>query len=182
MSAAELKRADILLSSSADLRSLLIRAGELSPYSHAFLFVGHGVIVEAVGHGVERKSLTMALASDSHVVVYRYRNMPPGKADAIAQYGEAQVNKRYNYFGAFHAAMKTPVATVIGMVSPSMLVAGAAMDADSMFHKDGSSLYCSELVVRAYAAAGLDLGVPVGMSTPSMFAGSPKLELLGHLK
>ena len=64
MDLSDLELADILLSTGSAAASVVIRAGTVSRYSHAALYIGNGQIIEAIGSGVTRQGIRDAMADD----------------------------------------------------------------------------------------------------------------------
>lgn len=108
--------------------------------SHAFLYVGDGLIVESEADG--------AVLSDVHKydgdVVWCPPRFTDGRGDLIATAGRALVGTPYSYLGA--AAIG--VAKITGRHTPAW--ARRRLD-------DEGDLFCSQLVDEAYQRAGVHL-------------------------
>ena len=66
-----LEPGDILLTSIATVNSFGIRLGTFSPVSHAVLYLGDGLIAEAVGTGVRARRLADVVYEEQMVVAFR---------------------------------------------------------------------------------------------------------------
>ena len=104
-----LESADIIVSTTRARVSGVIRTGTLSTVSHAALYIGKGEVVEAIGAGVVRRGLTVALADDALAVAYRSPQMTPATARLIVHFAVSQLGKPYSIRGAALSARSESV-------------------------------------------------------------------------
>lgn len=195
----DLKPADILLSTGNAKVSSVIRFGTGSRYSHASLYAGNGEIIEAIGEGVLRQSLTRAMRDDTLVCAYRRVRMSDAQAQQVIRYAASQVGKPYDEAGAIGAGvtsgrggmmltvfagsmMRVPVVGPAAAVGTAAF-AGFALGADLMNRWNPErSFFCSELVALAFENAGVPLGSGAASTTPEDVASAHVLNFIGTLK
>ena len=151
---------DILLSSVGTLQSLGIQLATFAPVSHALVYVGEDRIVEAVGDGVQVRSIDAVLGSEQMVVAFRDPQLTPAQAEAVRRWSLAQVGTRYNTVGVVLSApfvinrrlCELPLAPgplrdacVRGLATIQL---GASSD---------DRFFCSQFVLEAYRQAGAPL-------------------------
>jgi cell wall-associated NlpC family hydrolase len=161
-----LQPADIIVSTTRQGVSAVIRVGTLSSVSHAALYAGNGWVIEAIGEGVVRRTLDVALADDALAVAYRSPAMAPEIAALIVEYAAAQLGKPYSIAGAVLSADKEDCLTV------------------AVFGPKPASFFCSQLVFEAYRQGGLPLTtLPSQCVTPADAAviARHQLTYVGHL-
>src|SRR5688572_6012988 len=86
ISARALGVGDILLSTTGEAISVAIRKLTRSEISHTTLYVGGGQVIEAIGSGVELRSITDAIADDSVVVAVRHPHLTSQEALQVRDY------------------------------------------------------------------------------------------------
>jgi uncharacterized protein YycO len=156
-----LETADLIVSTAQGGISKLIRVATISKVSHAALYIGGSDVIEAIGSGVERRNLKVALSDDALAVVYRSPLMTPEIASSIVKFAGKQVGLPYSVTGAGLSAI--------------------------LCRKMGSpptSFFCSELVMEAYRQGGLPLTTrPSTCITPddTVWIAEHKLSYVGHL-
>lgn len=161
-----LRTGDIIVSTTSGPSSLAVRLATRAPVSHAALYVNNpDLVVEALGAGVIQQTLSEALADDSLAVVFRVADLTADEAQLVANYAISQVGKKYDYWGAFRAA-------VLWRTSLRIVDLG----------KPDSRFFCSELVPEAFRRAGRPLTeIDSDEILPDHL---PRLSLqyIGHLK
>lgn len=175
---ADLKPADVLLTTAAGAVSTVIRFGTSSKYSHTAIYVGNGEIIEAVADGVVRGPLDAAVKSYLVVEVYRPVGIKPAQAQAVVAYVEQQRGKAYDYKAVATAGHNSKLGAVLCMAS------GAAceiMDGINRYESD-VKFYCSELIAHAFTIGGYSLGISAFGSTPQRVAEARGLQFVGVLK
>jgi uncharacterized protein YycO len=178
----DLQLADILLSTGSAAASVVIRAGTVSRYSHAALYIGDNQIIEAIGSGVTRQGIRDAMSDDTLVSVYRRMRMSPEQAVQVATYARRNVGKSYDYTGAAGGGITSPSGFVIGVfLSPIVVMGGIAADLYNRANPE-ASFYCSELVALAFESANLSLGSGAASTTPADISRSHVLNYVGDLK
>jgi uncharacterized protein YycO len=182
ISVQSLQPADILLSTGNAGYSAVIRAGTVSRYSHATLYIGDGRVVESIARGVTLQSLNDALADDTLVTVYRRMRMSKEQAAQVIRYARQAVGKNYDLPGAVGGGATSPTGFAIGLfVSP--IVASAGLDASKRNASDPEAcFYCSELVALAFESAGVSLGSRGSNTTPGDIGRSHVLNRVGDLQ
>jgi cell wall-associated NlpC family hydrolase len=164
ISMAALQPADIIVSTTTAVTSAVIRLGTLSAVSHAALYGGPGMIIEAISPVVTKHAPEKALQDDVLAVAYRHPAMSPEIAAAIIRFAEKQVGQPYSRMGAI-ASRDFILCEIAGRYS--------------------SGFFCSQLVLEAYRAGGLPLtSVSPACVTPSdvVVIAQHKLRYVGHIK
>lgn len=128
----DLRKGDILLNTTKGLTSESIQFFSGSKFNHAAVYVGDGMVVEAVGGGVRLLHLKEFL-QDDHIVrtmVVRNEYLDDSQRDSIGSFAISKVGKPYNFVG----------------LAPQLLKE-KSMNLDQ-FHRD--NYFCSQLVAAAY--------------------------------
>ncbi|WP_148713754.1 YaeF family permuted papain-like enzyme [Chitinolyticbacter meiyuanensis] len=188
---------DILLSATNGITSAGIRLATLAPVSHAALYIGDGLVAEAVGSGVRVRPLADAMAEESVVVAFRRAELDEAQATALRAFAEAQVGRPYNYVGVvlhapFSLQRRLCELPLLPEITRDACLRGIATI--QLGTPDNQSFFCSQFVLQAYAAAGLPLteADPAWISpadilhmregdVPAMRIHQP-LTYIGHLK
>ncbi len=140
---------DIIVSTTSSPVSRLIRLATNSKVSHAALYVGDGMVVEAVD-GVELRPLADALADDEYAVAFTDPDLTDEQRLMIRDFAGNQIGRSYD----FVAIARHGLYRVSGPVCDSMsgldraacnLLRRRVMFADD----DADRWYCSELVFAA---------------------------------
>ncbi|WP_169741226.1 papain-like cysteine protease family protein [Andreprevotia chitinilytica] len=156
---AALQAGDIIVSTTDHATSYLIRGGSISAVSHAMLYIGDGKVVEAVGQGVIEHPLADAISDAILAVAFRYPNLDDMHRQAVVSYARSQVGLPYNYAGAAYAGYRiwNPITRIGEWIGQRLSVAP----------ENAGSFYCSQLVLEAYARAGVALTTEApDVSTP----------------
>ncbi|MEP7300089.1 MAG: YiiX/YebB-like N1pC/P60 family cysteine hydrolase [Caldimonas sp.] len=158
--AASLEPGDILLSAVATLQSVGIQLATFAPVSHALVYIGDGVVAEAVGEGVRTRPVEALLASESMVVAFRDPQLTAAQAARVRDWSLAQVGTRYNTFGV---VLSAPF-VINRRVCELPLVPGPVRDACvrgfatvQLGASRNDRFFCSQFVLEAYAKAGAPL-------------------------
>jgi len=180
---------DIILSTTPQLPSVVIRTGTDSPVSHSMVYVGDGRVVEAIQAGVVERSLDEALADSSFAVAVRLQGLTPQGALQVRDFAGQQVSKPYDYF---YGTVKQALFRLDFLVFCS---AKTGDDREACRQWAGrvnlgtgtnDQWFCSELVMASYAAAGAPLTAsPVSWIAPGDIADmtlAGSLGYVGHLK
>lgn len=160
MKASELQVADIILTSrsfKSSPVSAVIKVGTLSSYSHTILYIGGGMVIEAISEGVTKRSVSDALAGCDLKTAYRHSQMTDTKAQQIVQFAEDKIGGDY----AVPGVLSGSGVAVVGYAPIAIpLMAGRTLT-NAILQKTGKkrSYFCSELVADAYLSAGLPLGI-----------------------
>ncbi len=158
--ASALEPGDILLSSVGTLQSLGIRLATFAPVSHALVYLGDGTIAEAVGEGVQIRSVRAVLESEQMVVAFRDSQLTPAQAERLRAWSLSQVGTKYNTVGVLLSAPFV----INRRVCELPLVPGPLRDACvrgfaavQLGASRDDRFFCSQFVLEAYAQAGAPL-------------------------
>jgi cell wall-associated NlpC family hydrolase len=155
-----LRAGDIVLSASGGLTSLGVRALTISPVSHASIYIGDGVIVEAVGEGVRARKIEDALDEEAVAVAFRHPTLSAEQVGALRAFALAQVGTSYNYGGIVLQAPFTLQRRLCELpLVPALVrdycVRGSAAIALGAGRND--RFFCSQLVLESYRRAGASI-------------------------
>jgi hypothetical protein len=196
----QLRAGDVLFSSSLGLTSLGIRLFSTSSVSHVAIYIGDGMVAEAVGDGVQLAPLQEVLKHSDKLFALRLPDLTQPQAEAIARFARDKNGSRYNYGGIVEMVpfMHTRQLCSLNPFSREFrrqCVQGLA--SAQLSTPDGrtqDSYFCSEFVLAAYAAAGRPLtAMAAGWVSPAdlmhmrdgdVASMTPErsLDYVGHLK
>lgn len=151
----QLQPGDILLTTSLARESWSVRFGTKSDISHAMLYVVSSSVIDSTGDGVHSRNLQKMFYEDECAIYALRLKTPvnPEQLNKVIAYARAETGTQYSVIEAVRA-LKVP-------------------------RSEGSSKqFCSRLVARAYAAAGIKLVENPDFCTPQQLKESP---LLSHL-
>lgn len=152
-----LEPGDIILTASSGKMSKAIRLTTRGEVSHAMICVQHGSIIDSTDYGVQAHNIQRELyTSQDDVWVYRLREaMTDIQLRKVIEFARAEIGTRYSKSEA--------VRSVVGLHKPR-----------------NRKLFCSRLVGRAFAGAGIHLVTDPDYCTPENIRQSPLLvELQG---
>ncbi len=155
-----LQTGDILLSAANGINSAGIRAITLSPVSHAALYVGNNLVIEAVGEGIRQRSVQDFMLEEATIVAFRHPKLDGVQAALIQKFAEKHVGTKYNTAGIVLQAPFTLERKLCELpIMPTALrdtcIRGIAAIALGPVPND--QFFCSQFVLEAYKAAGLPL-------------------------
>jgi len=165
----QLKKGDIILSTTSDAVSKVVNFSTNSKFSHARLYAGNFKIIEAVDPIVRDENIFKVMEGDLYTVVYRMVELTEHQKSNILSYAFKQKGKEYDMSGA------------IGSSGAGIAVAGIFPTLSNLIDSE-SDFYCSELVAFSYKSAGVKLETFSSQTTPKDLAQNKKLEYVGHLK
>ncbi|HEV3331951.1 MAG TPA: hypothetical protein VG096_13260 [Bryobacteraceae bacterium] len=181
-----LQISDIIVSTTNAAVSRVIRAGTLSAVSHAALYIGGDQVVEAIGAGVVMRPIDVALSDDMLAVVYRVPNLTDTQALKVRDFVGMNLGKAYSVALAAGAGISYGVRNSKLVNGYLCLNAGICTDADIPTPTTSDKFFCSQLVLAAFANAGMPLvNIPPSHVAP---ADVPDLWMrkallyVGHLK
>ncbi|WP_052698593.1 YiiX/YebB-like N1pC/P60 family cysteine hydrolase [Ralstonia mannitolilytica] len=151
----QLQPGDILLTTSLAAESWSIRAGTKSDISHAMLYVSSTSVIDSTGDGVHARNL-QKMFYDDKCAIHALRLKGPLTTD--------QLSKAIAYARAVTGTGYSVIEAVRTLRNPR----GRGSDKQ----------FCSRLVARAYAAAGITLVGNPDFCTPEQLKESPFLFLL----
>lgn len=165
----QLQKADVILSTTGESVSKVVRGATDSRFSHARLYKGGQYIIEAIEPVVREEKLFTVLRGDLYAAVYRVDNLTLHQQNNIIAYAVKQRGKGYDLSGAIGSSAAGIAAvgilpTISNLVSPE------------------SDFYCSELIALAYKSAGVKLERFSSLTTPKDLTNNDKLKYVGHLK
>lgn len=164
-----LKKGDIILSTTPHKESDLIRQATGSKYSHARLYVGAHKVVEAINPQVLKEDILKVLETDKYAAVFRYINLSHQQEKLLVDYANKQRGKDYDLSGAIGSS---GVGTAMAGILPKL----------QNYLNPETDFYCSELVAFAYRSAGIQLTSLPSQTKPEDLARSKVLKYVGHLK
>ncbi|MGR5150116.1 YiiX/YebB-like N1pC/P60 family cysteine hydrolase [Photobacterium alginatilyticum] len=165
----KLQKGDIILSTTRDKVSKIVKYATSSKYSHARLYVGGEFIMEAIKPVVRKEKLIEVLKNDLYAVVYRMPGLTEVQKSNIVNYAKKQDGKDYDMSGA------------IGSRGSGIAIAGLIPTISNLIDSE-SDFYCSELVAFSYKSAGIKLERFSSQTTPRDLAQNSKLKYIGSLK
>ncbi|MCB0208140.1 MAG: trypsin-like peptidase domain-containing protein [Anaerolineae bacterium] len=189
MSIAEnmLARGDIILSTTSAPVSRAIRSFTDGPVSHALVYIGDGLVVEAIGEGVVNRSLSDAIGDATVAVAFRHPQLTDELAWRMRDWLGEQLGRAYDYWGIFQQARFRINSSVCNTLSgPARERCRNFMGRVYLGTRENDRFFCSELVLAAYREVGLPLTeTPPHWASPSDIANlrlSHILDYVGHLK
>jgi hypothetical protein len=184
-----LEPGDLILSTTEEDISRVIRAATNSPVSHSAVYVGNNQVVEAISDGVILRGLDTALQDDSLAVAYRHRDMTPQKAEQMVQFLRDQARQRrtYDTWGLIQVApgqLARAICNRLEDEARQRCLAGASRLRVGTNNED--AFFCSELVLEALSRVGLSISsVEPSWSSPDQVLElhyNGLLDYVGHLK
>jgi hypothetical protein len=140
----KLRKGDIILSTSTQPQSKVIRFVINSDISHAMLYVANGSVMDSTSEGVQARNIQKMFYDDSSAI-YAYRAVTdiPGKTlGQIVAYVRSET-------GAPYATGEAAISPFVPKLS------------------GGKNQFCSRLVARAYASVGLSITDNPEFATPA---------------
>ncbi|MEO1641889.1 MAG: YiiX/YebB-like N1pC/P60 family cysteine hydrolase [Pseudomonadota bacterium] len=145
---------DIIATSGNAAISAAIRSHTGAPVSHLALYIGDGMVIEAVSRGVVQNTLSRVLETSDFAAAYRVPELTPAQQRQIKAFALDAEARRVPYDYKAIASLQ--------------------------HFQDNDALFCSELVFEAYESAGRPIGNPQ-QSNPGQVITLRGIEYLGHL-
>lgn len=190
-----LQKGDILVSTTNENISQIIRNITSSPVSHALVYVGDGMVIEAIGSGVKLKTLEQATVASTIVVAYRYPKITSGQQDQIVEFAKLQLGKGYNFIGLVrHPNFKIADDLCNSYAGNNAALCknwfgkvlnGVDIVVNNKIFSSKDEFFCSELVAAAYKNGGLNIFSKPADTNPGeipIIANFQTLEYVGHFK
>lgn len=194
----ELRKADIIVSTTGAAVSGVIRFGSGSDVSHSMLYTGNNWVIEAIAEGVKERPWAKASADATLAIALRRREMNDGLRDAVVTNAFSFRDRPYDAVGAAGAGLYKKRGAVIaagltaygcsiipfcGVVTFARASADAAILNNARDANKDKAFFCSELVARSYELAGVPIsdGVKPTFMNPREVRVSSKLIYIGHL-
>ena len=169
---------DIIMLTTNDVPSGVIRNATRSSYSHAAFCLGEGYVVEAITSGVRKATIDTCLLKASLTDAYRVNGLTPQQAKLAGEFALKQLQKQYDYVGAFGSATSHP--QPLNMMPMFTLTQMGSYLINA--RNPESRLFCSELIVLAFKHAGVELADDAARATPQMLRSSSKLKKIAQLR
>lgn len=171
-----LQKADIIVSTTSQVVSKVIKGVTGSEVSHAMLYMGNLQVVESTSStGVIVRSIYEALSDARLAVALRYPDLSQAKKDLIVDYVFSKIGSEYDHVGAASAGLQLEIQVpmscymimCVGVIRPN--------SADKYF--------CSELILEGFEYAERPFlqatdGTPQDIVTAYE---NGKLDYVGHL-
>jgi cell wall-associated NlpC family hydrolase len=168
---------DVLVSTTRQFVSRVIRLGTFSPVSHVMLYAGAGKVIESVGHGVREVALAEAISDAILAVAYRVPGLDAAGAARVVAYARSRIGQPYNFAGVAYQGFRIlnplPAAVISAIGNRLNVEVGQA-----------GAVYCSELVLESFEHGGVLLGSRPAQSTPDgvVQLARSRWTYVGHLK
>jgi hypothetical protein len=165
--ARHLRPGDVLLSLGTGTTSEAIRMLDGGEYSHAALWTG-STVIESTTPCVMERTFAKSLADHdrAYVRAYRHRKCHGERAALVISGAREYVDRTYSYGDLFLCASLMAVASYLPTKAQLSFLKQACEVAHFLSEdraRDGEHVTCTQLVVRAYAFAGLSLRIqPTG--------------------
>lgn len=156
----DLVAGDILLSSAKGITSLGIRTANFTSVSHAFLYLGNNQVAEAVGSGINVKSLDESMEEDNLIAVYRHPLMTPEHAERIQAFALSHEGEKYNFWGVAKQAPFSLTRKLCELPVIPREVRYACLNSMAYIQigkKDSDRFFCSQFVLEGFKQADLPL-------------------------
>lgn len=138
-----LEPGDIVLTADAGKTSRLVRLASKGAVSHAMICVQSGSIIDSTDFGVQAHNIQRELyAADDRLQVFRLREpLSAARLGAVLNFARSEIGTRYSKIEAARSVLAGP-------------------------RPRSRQLFCSRLVARAYAHAGIQLVADADYCTP----------------
>lgn len=156
----ELEAGDILLSSAPSLVSAGVRLMTLSPVSHASIYAGDGHVIEALGKGVQKRSMADVMLEESVIVAFRHPDLTPEQALRAVEFARDRIGVPYNHVGIVLQApfsMQRRICELPLMPTGLRDLCVRGIGAIQLGAASKDRFFCSQFVLEAYRRAGLPL-------------------------
>lgn len=181
-----LQPGDVLVSTTRDRVSGLIRGVTDSQVSHAAIVLKNGQVAESLGSGVGVKPISEALSDD--VLAVALRPVPPltsTQVDQLDAWVRTQIGVPYNYIGVGGQGLFRLTTGACDHLGFARDACERARHRVVMSTAGDNSWFCSELVIQAFQRVGHPLGNQPAMSqAPSDIAAlmGSRLAYVGHAR
>jgi uncharacterized protein YycO len=184
---AQLRVADIIVSTTDADISRAIRTGMGADISHAALFTQPNYVIEAIGDGVVEHTYDIAYREATLAIALRRRNLTEENKASVVANARRFAGLPYDAVGAAGSGMTSRRGAAIGvggvLISPlgSAIGQGAIWNNAREANRD-TKFFCSELVARAFELAGVPIVDSAATYTnPRAIRVSSHLMYVGHL-
>ena len=190
----DLRKGDIIVSTTDAGISGVIRAGIGADFSHSMLYKGSSIVIEAIADGVVERSWSDASKDATLAIALRRRNMSDSLRDDVVKKAESFKGLKYDAVGAAGAGINKPRGAALSAVlfgglsifplgSTASIITNVAIINNASDSNKDKAFFCSELVARSYQLIGKPLhdGVEPTFMNPREVRMSSKLIYIGHL-
>jgi cell wall-associated NlpC family hydrolase len=181
-----LQPGDVLVSTTRDRVSGLIRGVTDSQVSHAAVVLKNGQVAESLGSGVGVKSISEALSDDVLAVALRpVPALTSTQVDQLDAWVRTQIGVPYNYIGVGGQGLFRLTSGACDHLGFAREACERARHQVVMSTAGDNSWFCSELVIQAFQRVGHTLGDQPAMSqAPSDIAAmmGSRLAYVGHAR
>lgn len=194
----ELRKADVIVSTTGAAVSGVIRFGTGTDVSHTMLYTGYSWVIEAISEGVVERAWSEASAEATLAIALRRRDMTDALRDSVVNHAKSFAGRPYDVHGAAGAGLtKTRGAVLSGAISGGLsiipligpifqtgrTVEDIAIANNARDSNKDKAFFCSELVARSFELAGRPLsdGITPSFMNPREVRVSSTLMYVGHL-
>jgi uncharacterized protein YycO len=184
---ANLRVADIIVSTTNATISGAIRNAIGADISHAGLFTQPNFVIEAIGDGVKEHTYDEAYREATLAIALRRRNMTEDLKNSVVAHARRFAGLPYDGVGAAGSGMTTNRGALLGIGGCFISPLGCAIGQAEIYNnardanKD-TKFFCSELVARAFELAGVPISDHAATYTnPRAIRVSSYLMYVGHL-
>lgn len=184
---ADLRVADIIVSTTNAAISGAIRNAMGADISHAALFTQPNYVIEAIGEGVIEHPYDVAYREATLAIALRRRNMTEETKNNVVAQARRFAGLPYDGVGAAGSGMTTNRGAVINGVGCFMSPLGCAIGNAGILNNAreanrDTKFFCSELVARAFELANVPISDNIATYTnPRAIRVSSYLMYVGHL-
>lgn len=177
---------DIIATMSGTKSSEAIQWATNAPFSHAILCLKLGLAVDATpGKGVAKEIMEKKLKGVTKAAVFRHRTASQDQCDLAANWASAQAGKPYDNVGAARVGLTQGSRTrPLQYTPPGRLInVGDEVYGEIVEGGHDRSFFCSELIYRAFAVAGIPIiDTPARTTGPGQLLATTGLVYMGHLQ
>src|SRR5688572_5591169 len=112
----DLRKGDIIVSTTDAGISGVIRAGIGADFSHTMLYKGSSIVIEAIADGVVERSWSEASKDATLAIALRRRNMDDSLRDKVVKQAESFKGLKYDAVGAGGAGITKPRGAVLSAI------------------------------------------------------------------
>jgi hypothetical protein len=166
LSEAQLEPGDIIASTKATSTSQLTRITDWSRFSHTALYLGNGMVEDATASGVLVRPLGAMLANVTADGVMRDEAASPAQVADVVSEALKHKGKPYNYPGVAAIANQKLAGLIDAAPHGTAAMIAVLSRAETLPAEltRGDSFWCSQLVLTAYAEAGISFDIANGAS------------------
>lgn len=175
---------DIIAFGTNEPSSEAIRWCTAGDYSHAMLYEGDGLVIDAMPKGgVARRSLKRQLAEAPFGAVFRHQTATREQCLNAVHWAKMQIDKNYDFISAANAGLSPSARTYALRFIPP----GRAISEFSRWRHEhdlqDATFMCSELVLRAFEIIGAPIiDIPAYSSSPATLRRTSRIVYMGNVR